>query len=384
MQISKSKHFFSRACNSIAGGVNSPVRAFSSVKLNPLFIQNSQGSKIIDVDGNSFIDYVGSWGPMILGHNHPKIKKAVKEAAENGLSYGAPCELEIILAEKIKNFIPSIDLVRMVNSGTEAAMSAIRLARGFTKKNKIIKLIGCYHGHVDSLLVKAGSGATTLGVPDSAGIPELFLQDTLLANYNSLEQIRAVFEENSGDVAAIILEPIAGNMGFIAPKNNFLQEIRKLCDLHSAVLIFDEVMTGFRVAKGGAQELFSITPDITLLGKIIGGGLPVGAYGGRKDIMEWVAPLGPVYQAGTLSGNPVAMAAGVATLEELEKEGVYEELGSKTNWFIEKLKTVFEKISIKFFYRCLRFYVWFFSFKRKYKKDNSELSRYRKYRSRFF
>ncbi len=348
MKTTQSQRLFQAASQSIAGGVNSPVRAFKSVNLQPLFIERATGSKVYDVDGNEYIDFVGSWGPMILGHNHPAVQKKVCEAAKNGLSFGAPCRSEVILAEKIKSFFPSIDLLRMVNSGTEAAMSAIRLARGFTGKNKIIKFIGCYHGHADFLLVQAGSGSSTLNTPNSAGVPPNLVQDTLLADFNSLEQVEQLVEENSDEIAAIIIEPIAGNMGLITPQNNFLKDLRKFCDLHSILLIFDEVMTGFRVAKGGAQELFSIQADLTILGKIIGGGMPVGAYGGRKDIMDCLAPLGKVYQAGTLSGNPIAMASGIATLEELEKEGVYEELGQKTNWFIQCLRSVFEKHNLHF------------------------------------
>ena len=330
MQTTQSQRLFQAANQSIVGGVNSPVRAFTSVKLQPLFIERAAGSKIYDADGNEYIDFVGSWGPMILGHNHPKVQKKVCDVSKKGLSFGAPCEAEVILADKIKNFFPSIDLLRMVNSGTEASMSAVRLARGYTKKDKIIKFTGCYHGHADFLLVEAGSGSSTLNTPNSAGVPASLVQDTLLADFNSISQVEQLIEENSDEIAAIIIEPIAGNMGLVFPQNNFLQNLRKLCDLHSILLIFDEVMTGFRVARGGAQELFSVLPDLTVLGKIIGGGMPVGAYGGRKDIMECVAPLGTVYQAGTLSGNPIAMAAGIATLEELEQEGVYEELGQKT------------------------------------------------------
>lgn len=344
----QSKLLYQRATQSIPAGVNSPVRSFINVGLTPFFIKRADGSKVYDVDNNEYIDFVGSWGPMILGHNHPKVKKAVLQAVQNGLSYGAPHQAEIILAEKIKQFFPSMDLLRMVNSGTEAAMSAIRVARGFTQKEKIIKLIGCYHGHADYLLAKAGSGASTLNIPDSLGVPKSLLLDTLLADYNDIKSLEKLLELHSSNVAAIILEPIAGNMGFILPQNNFLQNVRKLCDLHGVLLIFDEVMTGFRVAKGGAQELFSIVPDLTILGKIVGGGLPIGIYGGRKDIMEVVAPLGSVYQAGTLSGNPVATAAGIATLQELEKKGVYEELGQKTNWLVQELQKVFQKHKLNF------------------------------------
>ena len=345
---SKSKILYQRACQSIPAGVNSPVRSFINVGLTPFFIHKADGSKIYDVDYNKYIDFIGSWGPMILGHNHPSVKKAVLAAVQKGLSYGAPHKAEILLAEKIKQFFPSMDLLRMVNSGTEAAMSAIRVARGFTQKEKIIKLVGCYHGHTDYLLAQAGSGASTLNIPDSLGVPKSLLVDTLLAEYNSIEEIKNLFEQHPENIAAIILEPIAGNMGFILPQNNFLQDIRKLCDLHGSLLIFDEVMTGFRVAKGGAQEIFSIVPDLTMLGKIVGGGMPIGVYGGRKDIMEIVAPIGGVYQAGTLSGNPIAVTAGIATLQELEKKGVYEDLGQKTSWLIQELSNVFQKYDLNF------------------------------------
>ena len=347
MQINSQK-LFQQACCSIPGGVNSPVRAFSAVNLNPIFIQNANGSKIYDVDGQEYLDYVGSWGPLILGHNNHTVREAVKKAVDKGISYGAPCEAEIILAEMIKAAMPIIDLVRMVNSGTEAAMAALRLARGWTGKDKIIKFTGCYHGHADFLLVQAGSGSSTLNTPNSAGVPKSLVEDTLLADFNNIEQVEILLEKYSGEVAAVILEPIAGNMGLITPSPNFLANLRKLCDLHSVVLIFDEVMTGFRVAKGGTQELYGVQPDLVVLGKIIGGGMPVGAYGGRKEIMEKLAPLGNVYQAGTLSGNPVAMAAGIATLDELNKENVYADLASKTSWLKDNLASVFEKHKLNY------------------------------------
>ena len=342
MDINQSKNLFRRALHSIPGGVNSPVRAYKSVGMDPLFIDSAKGSKIFDQDGNEFIDYVGSWGPMILGHGNLLVLNKIEDVIQKGLSFGAPTFSEIALAELIKSAIPSIDLVRMVNSGTEATMSAIRVARGYTKKDKIIKFIGCYHGHADYLLVKAGSGALTLGTPDSPGVPQSFVEHTLLANFNDLDSVGNLLEQNHGDIAAIILEPIAGNMGMILPSTNFLQGLRNLCDQNGIVLIFDEVMTGFRVSFGGAQDLFHIVPDMTCLGKIIGGGLPVGAYGGRQDIMEVVSPSGTVYQAGTLSGNPIAMTAGIATLEELKKPGFYEDFGSKTSWLINELKEVFD------------------------------------------
>lgn len=348
MRISKSVELFNRAQSAIPGGVNSPVRAYRSVGLNPLFIEKAAGSKIYDVDGNEFIDYVGSWGPMILGHANPVILEAIKKVMDSGLSFGAPTEAEILLAETIKKMMPSIELVRMVNSGTEATMSAIRVARGFSGRDKIIKFSGCYHGHADYLLVKAGSGATTLGTPDSPGVPDAFARETLIAKYNDIEDVRDLCEQHIDEIAAIILEPVAGNMGVISPKPGFLKALRELCDLRGIVLIFDEVMTGFRVAKGGAQELFHVTPDLTTLGKIIGGGMPVGAYGGRLDIMKHVSPMGDVYQAGTLSGNPIAMAAGLAMLTELEKPGVYEDIGQKTTWLVNEIKDILNKSGIPY------------------------------------
>lgn len=348
MQTTNSNELFKRAQYSIPGGVNSPVRAFRSVGLTPLFIQKAIGSHLFDEDGNEFIDYVGSWGPMILGHAHPIVLEKISEVMANGLSFGAPTGLEIQLAEKIKAMMPNIELIRMVNSGTEATMSAIRIARGFTGRDKIIKFSGCYHGHADYLLVKAGSGATTLGAPDSLGVPKPFAELTLIAQYNDLEDVNRLVETHNGEIAAIILEPVAGNMGVIAPKPGYLKGLRAICDREGILLIFDEVMTGFRVAKGGAQELFHVVPDLTTLGKIIGGGLPVGAYGGRQDIMEKVAPVGTVYQAGTLSGNPIAMAAGLATLNELDKPDVYEDLGSKTNWLVGEMEDIMNKQSIPF------------------------------------
>jgi glutamate-1-semialdehyde 2,1-aminomutase len=348
MQTTKSNQLFQRAQGSIPGGVNSPVRAFKSVGLNPLFIEKAKGSKIYDVDGNEFIDYVGSWGPMIAGHANPIVLSAIQEVMQNGLSFGAPTEKEIILAELIRDFVPSMEMLRMVNSGTEATMSAIRVARGYTKRSKIIKFSGCYHGHADYLLVKAGSGATTLGSPDSLGVPAAFAQETLLAQYNNIASIEKLVEEHPQEIAAVIIEPVAGNMGVIPPKGDFLKKLRAICDLEGIVLILDEVMTGFRVAKGGAQELYHIVPDLTTLGKIIGGGMPVGAYGGRADIMNTVAPVGGVYQAGTLSGNPLAMAAGIATLKELAKDNFYQDLGSKTTWLVNEMKTAMDNAGIAY------------------------------------
>ncbi len=309
-----SDSLFDRAKRSIPGGVNSPVRAFKSVGRNPLFIKRASGSRVWDVDGNEYIDYVGTWGPAILGHAHPRVIEAVRKAALDGTSFGAPTELEIKMAELICRLVPSVELVRMVNSGTEATMSAVRLARAFTGKQKIIKFEGCYHGHGDSFLIKAGSGALTFGVPDSPGVPAQLAGLTLNATFNSLESVQQLVEQNRGEIAAIILEPVVGNMGCIPPRPGFLEGLRAICSKENILLIFDEVMTGFRLAPGGAQQLYGISPDLSTFGKIIGGGLPVGAYGGRKEIMEMVAPSGPMYQAGTLSGNPLAMTAGLETL----------------------------------------------------------------------
>jgi glutamate-1-semialdehyde 2,1-aminomutase len=342
-----SQQLFSEAKKIIPGGVNSPVRAFKGVGGEPLFFKQGEGAYLIDVDDNRYIDYVGSWGPLILGHCHPKVVQAVCAMAEQGMSFGAPTEWEILLAQKIKARMPSIESLRMVNSGTEATMTAIRLARGYTGKNKIIKFNGCYHGHHDSLLVKAGSGLLTLGIPASPGIPASVTEHTLTAEFNDLNQVATYFQKMD-DIAAIIVEPVAGNMGFVLPKPGFLEGLRALCTAHDALLIFDEVMTGFRVASGGAQSVFSITPDLTTLGKIIGGGLPVGAVGGKQAIMSHLAPEGSVYQAGTLSGNPLAMAAGLATLETLEEPGFYEELSSKTQALIAGLTEVAQSLHIPF------------------------------------
>ena len=328
--MSKSEQLFQKSKKRIPGGVNSPVRAFSGVGGSPVFIEHADGAYLYDVDGKSYIDYVGSWGPMILGHNHPAIKNAVIEAAQHGLSFGAPTVREINLAERVNQLLPSMEMLRMVSSGTEATMSAIRLARGFTKRDKFIKFEGCYHGHADCLLVKAGSGALTLGEPTSAGVPADFAKHTLTATYNDLASVRALFSLYPEEIACIIIEPVAGNMNCILPKEGFLEGLRQVCDEFGALLIFDEVMTGFRVALGGAQAHYNIKPDLTTLGKIIGGGMPVGAFGGRRDIMECIAPLGPVYQAGTLSGNPIAMAAGEAALTALCEEGNAEKLADFT------------------------------------------------------
>jgi glutamate-1-semialdehyde 2,1-aminomutase len=336
--MQKSQQLFAAAKQIIPGGVNSPVRAFNNVGGEPIFVQQGCGAYITDVDGNSYIDYVGSWGPLILGHCHPKVVAAVIQTLHSGMSFGAPTELEIQLAQKIIAAMPAIEKIRMVNSGTEATMTAIRLARGFTQKNKIIKFNGCYHGHNDGLLVKAGSGAMTGGFPSSKGIPASVTEHTLVANYNDLEHTERLFATYANDLAAVIVEPVAGNMGFVLPEEGFLSGLRELCDKYNALLIFDEVMTGFRVALGGAQEIYQIKPDLTTLGKIIGGGMPVGAIGGRADIMECLAPMGSVYQAGTLSGNPLAMAAGLATLTEIAKPGFYENLSQMTTLLVNSLK----------------------------------------------
>ena len=328
---------FTEACKYIPGGVNSPVRAFRGVGGEPIFFARAKGSRVWAADGREFIDYVGSWGPMILGHADPAVIKAVQETAVNGLSFGAPTELETVVARKIIELVPSIELVRMCSSGTEATMSAIRLARGYTKRNKIIKFEGCYHGHSDSLLVKAGSGMLTLGVPTSPGVPPELAAHTVTLSYNDAAQVRAAFAEIGQDVACVIVEPVAGNMNCIPPVPGFLEALREQCTQHGAVLIFDEVMTGFRVAKGGAQALYGVRPDLTTLGKIVGGGMPVGAFGGRREIMEHIAPLGPVYQAGTLSGNPVAMAAGLATLNGLAAPGFHARLGNATDRLVAGL-----------------------------------------------
>jgi glutamate-1-semialdehyde 2,1-aminomutase len=322
----KSRALFERAVQVMPGGVNSPVRAFKAVGGNPLFIDRAEGSRIYDADGNEYIDYVSSWGPMILGHNHAAIREAVASAAQNGMSFGAPTEAEVKMAEKIISFAPNIEMVRMVNSGTEAVMSALRLARAYTGCRKIIKFEGCYHGHADSMLVKAGSGALTLGEPDSPGVSSTVAGDTFIASYNDLAGVEELLKSN--DVAGVIVEPVAANMGVVLPKEGFLSGLRTLCDTYGALLIFDEVITGFRLGKGGAQGFYGIRADLVTYGKIIGGGMPVGAYGGRKEIMELVAPNGPVYQAGTLSGNPVAMAAGLAQLEALENQDVYNHINS--------------------------------------------------------
>ncbi|MFA7669095.1 MAG: glutamate-1-semialdehyde 2,1-aminomutase, partial [Burkholderiaceae bacterium] len=337
--MSRNSDLFNRACKTIPGGVNSPVRAFRSVGGTPRFIQRAQGAHTWDAEGKRYIDYVGSWGPAILGHAHPDVVRAVQEAAVNGLSFGAPTEAEIEIAEAIVARLPSMEQVRLVSSGTEATMSAIRLARGYTNRPRIIKFEGCYHGHADSLLVKAGSGMLTFGNPTSSGVPAEFIQHTLVLDYNDLDAVAAAFAEYPDDIACIIVEPIAGNMNLVKPAPGFLEGLRELCTRHGAVLIFDEVMTGFRVGPQGVQGLTGIQPDVTTLAKVIGGGMPVGAFGGRADIMAHIAPLGGVYQAGTLSGNPVAVAAGLATLRLLDRPGFYETLSERSDQLAQGLQS---------------------------------------------
>jgi glutamate-1-semialdehyde 2,1-aminomutase len=344
MNTTTSDTLFARAQEKIPGGVNSPVRAFKSVGRSPLFIARACGSKLWDVDGNDFIDYVGSWGPMILGHAHPAVIEALQKAIVDGTSFGAATEREIEMAELIAKLMPSVEMVRMVNSGTEATMSAVRLARAFTKKEKIIKFEGCYHGHADSFLISAGSGAMTLGIPDSPGVTQSIAADTLTAPFNNLPAVRSLIDAHPGAIAAVIVEPVVGNMGCVPPAEGFLQGLRELCTKHGIVFILDEVMTGFRLAPGGAQQLYNITPDLTTLGKIIGGGLPVGAYGGKKEIMKLIAPSGPVYQAGTLSGNPLAMAAGLETLRILNASpDVYVALEERAQQLADGMKRIIDR-----------------------------------------
>ncbi len=343
MDRTRSQELFDRARRVIPGGVNSPVRAFRAVGTTPVFIARAEGCRLYDVDGNEYVDYVGSWGPMILGHNHPEVRAALETALQDGTSYGAPTELEVEMAELVTRCVPGVEMVRMVNSGTEATMSAIRLARGFTGREKIVKCEGCYHGHGDSLLVKAGSGATTFGVPTSPGVPADLARHTLTVPYNDPGALEAVVRDNPDRIACLIVEPVPGNMGCIPPGPGYLEALREITAREGIVLIFDEVMTGFRLALGGAQERFGVTPDLTTLGKIIGGGLPVGAYGGRREIMERVAPEGPVYQAGTLSGNPLAMTAGLVTLRALSRPGTYEALERLSERLCSGIAEIFER-----------------------------------------
>ncbi|EPQ7200926.1 MULTISPECIES: glutamate-1-semialdehyde 2,1-aminomutase [Providencia] len=344
--MSQSLNLYNEAQQLIPGGVNSPVRAFNGVGGTPLFIERSDGAYIFDVDGKAYVDYVGSWGPMVLGHNHPAVRDAVIKAVNKGLSFGAPTAAEVEMAKLVCELVPSIDMIRMVNSGTEATMSAIRLARGYTGRDKIIKFEGCYHGHADCLLVKAGSGALTMGEPNSPGVPEDFVKHTLTCTYNDLASVRQAFENYPQDIACVIVEPVAGNMNCVPPTDEFLPGLRALCDEFNALLIIDEVMTGFRVALGGAQDYYGVQPDLTCLGKIIGGGMPVGAFGGRFEVMEKLAPIGPVYQAGTLSGNPVAMAAGLACLNEVAQPGVHARLTELTEKLARGLKRVSQEQGI--------------------------------------
>ena len=330
MQAFTNQQLFTDAQKHIPGGVNSPVRAFKGVGGNPVFFASAKGAYLTDVEGKRYIDYIGSWGPMIAGHAHPEIIEAVQKACEFGLSYGAPTAIETVMADLLCDLVPSMEMVRMVNSGTEATMTAIRLARGYTGRDKIVKFEGCYHGHADSLLVKAGSGALTLGEPSSAGVPKSIAEHTITLRFNDAESVHQCFADIGDQIACIIVEPIAGNMNCIPPVPGFLEALREICDEHGSVLIFDEVMTGFRVALGGAQEVYNVTPDLTTLGKIVGGGMPVGAFGGKKEVMQCIAPLGPVYQAGTLSGNPIAMAAGLATLKLIQASGFHDHLNNQT------------------------------------------------------
>lgn len=336
--VARSAQLFEQAQQFIPGGVNSPVRAFRGVGGNPLFFSGGEGAWLIDADGNRYIDYVGAWGPLILGHRHPGVIAALQEQLSHGLGYGASTEAEVELARTICQIMPSIEKVRLVTSGTEATMSAIRLARGFTRRDRIVKFEGCYHGHVDGLLVKAGSGALTLGEPDSLGVPKAYTDQTYVLPYNDTDALTALFEKDGDQIACVIIEPVAGNMNLVAPVPGFLQTLRELCTRYGSVLIFDEVMTGFRTALGGAQSVYGITPDLTTLGKVIGGGLPVGAFGGRRDIMDCIAPLGPVYQAGTLAGSPLAVAAGVAMLAEVQQPGFYEALTQRTSSLLAGLQ----------------------------------------------
>ncbi|MFT2112391.1 glutamate-1-semialdehyde 2,1-aminomutase [Marinomonas sp. 2405UD68-3] len=351
--MSRSEALFAKAQHRIPGGVNSPVRAFKGVGGTPIFFQKAQGAYVYDEDENRYIDYVGSWGPMIIGHSHPKVLEAIRGQMDLGLSFGAPTEVEITMAEKVCELVPSMEMVRMVSSGTEATMSAIRLARGFTGRDKVVKFEGCYHGHSDSLLVKAGSGALTLGIPNSPGVPADLAQHTITLQYNDIEEVKQCFAEIGSEIACIIVEPVAGNMNCIPPIEGFLESLREECDSSGALLIFDEVMTGFRVALGGAQEKYQITPDLTTLGKVIGAGMPVGAFGGKREIMEHIAPLGPVYQAGTLSGNPIAMIAGLTALGIISGPGFHTKLEEKAQYLVNGLMSEANKANVPFHSVCV-------------------------------
>ena len=350
----RSKKLFEEAKKVIPGGVNSPVRAFKSVGGTPIFIKNAKGAYLFDEDNNKYIDFISSWGPMIIGHSHPEIIKAVNEQSNNGTSYGIPTELETKMAQLVVSLAPNVDKIRFVNSGTEACMSAIRLARGYTKRDKIIKFAGCYHGHSDSFLIQAGSGASTFGIPNSPGVTKGTASDTLLANFNDISQVKRLFNEYKNEIAAVILEPVAGNMGCVLPQKEFIEDLRKLCSINNTVLVFDEVMTGFRLALGGAQEILGIDADLVTYGKVIGGGLPVGAFGGKEEIMNFLAPDGPVYQAGTLSGNPIAMSAGYAMLKHLSlNKNIYESLEKKTFYLKKGMEEVMQATNLPFQINCL-------------------------------
>ena len=350
----RSKKLFEEAKKVIPGGVNSPVRAFKSVGGTPVFIKNAKGAYLFDEDNNKYIDFISSWGPMIIGHAHPEIIKAVNEQSKNGTSYGIPTELETKMAQLVVSLAPNVDKIRFVNSGTEACMSAIRLARGYTKRDKIIKFAGCYHGHSDSFLIQAGSGASTFGIPNSPGVTKGTASDTLLANFNDISQVKRLFNEYKNEIAAVIVEPVAGNMGCVLPQKEFIEDLRKLCSLYNTVLVFDEVMTGFRLALGGAQEILGIDADLVTYGKVIGGGLPVGALGGKEEIMNFLAPDGPVYQAGTLSGNPIAMSAGYAMLKHLSlNKNIYESLEKKTSYLKKGMEEVMQATNLPFQINCL-------------------------------
>ncbi|MFQ5834503.1 MAG: glutamate-1-semialdehyde 2,1-aminomutase [bacterium] len=368
----------------IAGGVNSPVRAFKAVGREPLFIERGKGSKIYDANGSEYLDYVGSWGPLILGHSHPQVIREVREVLDKGTSFGAPTPGETELAKLIVKAVPGMEKIRLVNSGTEATMSAIRLARGYTGRDKIVKFEGCYHGHADYLLVKAGSGATTLGFPDSAGVPQDFTRNTILVPYNDITAVERVIKENHREVAAIIVEPVAGNMGVVLPEDGFLQKLREITKEYGIILIFDEVITGFRISYGGAQQYFKVIPDLTCLGKIMGGGLPVGAYGGKEEIMDYLSPLGPVYQAGTLSGNPIAVAAGIQTLKILSQPGIYEKLGKKTENLREGLQENARKLIVHIYINQIgSMFTLFFSSHRVYDYQSAKRSDEKKFAQYF-